>query len=91
MVAVRGLLPVLTAVNELILPVPLDASPIELVVFVQLYTVPVTDPENVIAMVLLPLHKVWFETEFTVGIGFTVTVVAAEVSEQPDVLVTMTR
>ena len=55
-VAVIGKVPVLVAVNEAILPVPLAASPMEVLLFVQLYEVAV--PEKVIAAVVEPLQRI---------------------------------
>jgi hypothetical protein len=66
---------VLTAVKEAILPVPLVARPMAGLVFVHVKLVPVTEPVKITAAVLAPLHKAWFETGDTLGIGFTVTVV----------------
>ena len=43
-VAVTGVVPVFIAANEAILPVPLAARPMDGVVLIQLYTVPVTTP-----------------------------------------------
>ncbi len=73
-VAVDGIVPVLTAVKDPILPVPLPVSPIEVFEFVHVYTVPGTLPLKVIAPVLAPLHTTWLETVFTTGLGFTVMV-----------------
>ena len=58
MVAITGVVPVLIVAKEAMFPVPLAASPIDVVLFVQLYVVPVTDPLNVTVAVLEPLHKV---------------------------------
>ncbi len=57
-VAVTGAVPVLTAANEAISPTPLPPRPIEVVLFVQLYTIvpPVAvDPKDT-AVVASPLH-----------------------------------
>lgn len=43
-VAATGAVAVLPAVNDVISPVPFAASPIEVLLFVQLYSVPVTLP-----------------------------------------------
>ena len=43
----------------------------DVVLFVQLYTVPVTAPLKLIAPVEAPLQTVWFDTLLTVGVGFT--------------------
>ena len=58
--------------NDAILPVPLAARPIEVLLFVQLYTVPGTKPVKLTAAVGKPLHTTWLATGFTVGVGFTV-------------------
>lgn len=86
MVAVTGEVPVLMAVKLAILPVPLAARPMEVVLFVQLYTVPgglVTAPVKVTAVVGAPLHTTWFATALTVGIGLTTTVAVIGVPGQP--------
>ena len=74
MVAVTGAVPVLIALKEAMLPVPLAARPIDVVLLVQLYTVPGTAPLKVTAAVGAPLHTTWLGTLFTVGVGFTVMV-----------------
>ena len=48
-VATTGILDVLVAVKEGILPVPLAAKPIEVSLLVQLNVVPDTEPEKLIA------------------------------------------
>jgi hypothetical protein len=80
MVADAGVVPVFVAVNEPILPVPDEASPIEVFVFVQLYVVPLTAPVNVTVAVLPPLHTVWSDDALIVGVGLTVN---TEVSAHP--------
>ena len=85
-VAVTGVVPVLIALNEAMLPVPLAASPIEVVLLVQLYTVPVTAPLNVTADVEEALHTVWLVTVLTVGVGFTVIVNEVDGPKQGKVL-----
>ena len=62
------------AVKLAILPVPLAARPMLVLVLVQLYTVPATAPVKFTAVVLDPLHNTCGNTAFTVGIGFTVMV-----------------
>ena len=58
-VAVIGALVLLVAVNEEILPVPLAARPIAVLLLVQLYTVLVTkDPPNVTVDVPAPTQIV---------------------------------
>jgi hypothetical protein len=66
-VAVTGLTPGFSAVNEAIFPVPLAARPIDGVSLVQLYCV--ATPLKLTAVVDAPLHKVWFDTTFTTGTG----------------------
>ena len=73
-------MPPFVAVNDDISPVPFAARPIEGVLFTQLYTVPGTDPEKVMAAVEVLLHTTWLETAFTVAVGFTVIV---KVFEEP--------
>jgi hypothetical protein len=67
--AVTGALAVFVAVNAAISPVPVAASPIEVALFVQLNVVPLTEPLKLTAVVVAPLHKVWFDTLFTSGVG----------------------
>ena len=57
-VAVTGAVPLLIAANEAMSPTPLPPRPIEVVLFVQLYTIvpPVVGELNVTAVVLPPLH-----------------------------------
>ena len=62
------------AVNEGILPVPLAARPIVGSVFVQLNTVPATEPVKVTGAVGAPLQTTWLAGWFTSGVGLTVTV-----------------
>ena len=57
-VAVTGALVKLIAVKDAILPVPVAANPIVVLLFVQLIEVPLTAPVKVIAFVVAPLHKV---------------------------------
>ena len=74
MVAVTPVEPELVATKEGIFPVPLAARPMEVVLFVQLYTVPGTVPPKLTAAVEEPWHNVWLATAFTVGVGLTVMV-----------------
>ena len=69
MVAVTGVLPVLIAVKVDISPVPIAASPMEGLSFVQLNTVLGTGLLKVIAVVLLLLQTIWSAGSLTVGIG----------------------
>ena len=81
-VAVTGTKPVLIAVNAAIFPVPPAASPIVVLLFVQLYTVPGTLPVKLTAAVNELLQTVWLEMVFTVGEGFTVMVYVLGVPKQ---------
>ena len=58
-VAVTGEVPVLTAVNEAMSPVPFANNPIEGVLFVQLYTIvpPVAVVPKDTAVVASPVHS----------------------------------
>jgi D-ribose pyranose/furanose isomerase RbsD len=71
-VAITGAEPALVAVNEAMLPAPDAARPIEVALFVQLYTVPGTGPVNDIAAVCALLQTVWLLTALTAGVGLTV-------------------
>lgn len=73
-VAVTGAAVLLIAVKLAILPEPLAASPMDVLLFVQLYTVPATFPVKITAAVGCPLHSVWFACALTVGTGLTVIV-----------------
>ena len=57
-VAVTGALDALMAVKAIIFPLPDAASPIDVLLFVQLKVVPLTAPEKFIALVVEALHKV---------------------------------
>lgn len=67
MVATTGAVPVLVAVKDAILPVPLAANPIEGVLFVQLNVVPGTVPVKLTAAVAALLHTVWLAGCATLG------------------------
>jgi len=82
-VAVTGVLPVLVAAKEAMLPFPLVTSPIDGVSLVQPNEVPVTVSTKVMAVVDEPLHKVCGVMSFTVGIGFTVIVNVSGVPAHP--------
>lgn len=58
-VATCGVMPVLMAVKLAILPVPLAARPMLILLLVQLYTVPGTVPVNTTVAVAAPLHTTW--------------------------------
>ena len=72
MVAVARLLPVLMPVKEAILPVPLAASPIEVLLLVQLYTAPGTKLLKFTGIVLKLLQVIWSGILASTGVGFTV-------------------
>jgi len=82
MVAVSTVEPGLAAINEAMLPVPLAASPIAGVLFVQLNTVPGTVPVKLTAVVAVSLHNSWLPTAATFGVGFTVMVNVVEAPVQ---------
>jgi hypothetical protein len=75
-VETRLVFPLFTAVNELISPVPLDAKPVDVVLFVQLKVVPATfnADEKITGFVNTPLQITWLAIASTVGLGFTVIV-----------------
>ena len=73
--------PVLVAVKEPMLPVPLAANPMEVLLLVQAYDVAV--PEKLIAEIVPPLHAVLFVIVLTEGTGFTVTVMLVVVPAHP--------
>lgn len=81
-VATTGAVPLFTAVNEAMSPVPLAASPIEGVLLVQLYTVPVVDPLKLTALVEPLAHTTWLLIAFTLGVGLIVIVKATGVPVQ---------
>lgn len=62
-VAVTAVALLFNALKEAIFPEPLDARPIEVVLFTQLKVVAV--PVKLIAVVAVLLHTTWFETGFT--------------------------
>lgn len=73
--AVTGALPVFTAVNAGILPVPFAGNPIEGLLFVQAYVeILLSVPVNDTALVVDLLHNAWSDGCATDGIGFTVIV-----------------
>jgi hypothetical protein len=63
--------PLLVAINAAILPVPVEASPIPVLLFIQVYVAPATELPKVSVDVSVPLHKVWLKPPVTVGVGFT--------------------
>lgn len=72
MVALMGELPVLVAVNAGMVPFPLAARPMAVLLFAQLNVVPPTGPVGVTKVEEVPLHRVWFGMVVTLGVGFTV-------------------
>lgn len=83
MMALIAVMPLLIAVNGLMFPFPLAAKPIDVLLFVQLYEVPATDPVKVIRLVRSPLHILWFAGCATLGTGLTVMVNVSAVPGQP--------
>ena len=73
-VETTGEVPLLCPVKEAIVPVPLLPSPIVVLLLLQEYAVPVTEPLKLIALTVLELHTSCPETGFTVGVGFTLIV-----------------
>lgn len=82
-VAVTAVVPALTAVNDAMFPVPLAASPIPGVLFVQLNIVPDTAPVKLIAEVEAPLHTIWLPGFVTEAVGLTIIVKIIGVPVQP--------
>jgi hypothetical protein len=74
MVAVIGAAVALVAVKLGILPVPEAASPIAVLLLVQLYTVPATVPVKFTGAVPDPLQSNWSAGWLTLAVGFTVMV-----------------
>ena len=58
MVAITGAVVKLVAVKDPISPVPLAASPIEVLLFVQVKVVLLTAPLNIMKAVTAPLHNI---------------------------------
>ena len=71
-VAVIGAVVLFVAVNDGMFPDPLAASPMAVLLFVQVNIVPLTGANKVVAVTLAPLQCVWFGTVVTVGVGLTV-------------------
>jgi hypothetical protein len=76
MVAITVNIVALVAVKAAMFPVPLAASPILVVLFVQLYTMvpPVVGLLKLTAVVVPPLQTVWLVGCVTVAVGLTVMV-----------------
>lgn len=72
MVATCVVVPLLVAVKDGILPVPLAARPIVVFVFVQENTVPATGPLKSTGSVAALLHRDWLAGSTTEGVGLTV-------------------
>lgn len=73
MVAVMGVLPGLAVVKLLMLPVPPAARPMEVLVLVQVYVVPLMEEVKANAPVADPAQKTVSCGTTTLGAGFTVT------------------
>jgi hypothetical protein len=73
-VPVIGVLPVLVALNDVIFPVPLAASPMAVLVLVQVYVTPVRELLKLIAPVAVPAHNTMFAGTTTSGAGLIVIV-----------------
>ena len=84
MVAITGQVPLLTAVNEAMFPVPEAARPMLVVLLVQAYVVvpPVLVVSYVTVVVEPALQTTWLAGWFTWPSGFTVTVTPEAVLEQ---------
>jgi len=82
-IAIISDVPVFAAVNDGILPVPLDASPILLLVFVQENVPPDGVLVKLVAATVPVLQTEIFDGTETVGVGFTVTVYVDEVPAHP--------
>ena len=72
MLAATAVMPVFTAVNAAMFPVPLPANPMEGVLLVHVYDVPV--PKKFKAFVVAELQSTWSGKPCTFGVGFTVIV-----------------
>jgi len=73
-VAVMGEVVALMPVNEGILPEPLAARPIAVLLFVHVNVVPLTGPDTLVTGAITPAQYVWLLIELTVGVGLTVIV-----------------
>ena len=73
-VAVTGFAVIFVPVNEGVLPVPLDASPIVVLEFVHAKVVPGVVLVNAEAATETPLQTVMFAGTTTTGVGFIVIV-----------------
>ena len=68
-VAVIGEVVASVAMNEGILPEPLAASPIAVLLFVHVNVVPLTGPDKFVIGIVAPAQYVWLLIEFTVAVG----------------------
>lgn len=82
-VATIGAKVVLLAAKEPMSPIPDAASPIDVVVLVQSYCVPGTEPLKFTVGVNAVLHTTMFAGSTTVGVGFTLMVKCCVVPVQP--------
>jgi len=69
-----GVVPALTAVKDVISPVPEEANPMDELLLSQLNVVPLTNPPNEIPVKEAPLQSVCELIGFTVGVGLTLMV-----------------
>ena len=82
-VAVTAFEPALVPLNAAMFPVPLAPRPIEVLSFVQLKVVPLTEPEKTIAVVALLLQTTWLAGSVTVGVGLALIVNDCDGPVQP--------
>lgn len=82
-VAISITLEVLVAVNDAILPLPVAANPILVLLFVQLNVVPLTELLKFTAEVAARLHNTWFDGAATIGVGLTLIVKLCALPEHP--------
>jgi hypothetical protein len=82
-VAVIGAAVLFVAVKAAILPAPVPASPIDIVLLLHAKVVPVVVLLNVNALWVAPLQSVWLPGTITLGVGFTVIVKFCDVPTQP--------
>lgn len=85
-VATCGVVPKLVALNDGILPLPFGPSPIDVLLFVQLYVIvpPVLGLLNIMGVVIVWLHSAMSGLSSTTGLGFTVMVNDIVVPIQPE-------
>ena len=82
-VAVIGDVVALVPVKEGILPEPVAARPIAVLLFVHVNVVPLTGPDTLVTGAITPAQYVWLPIELTVGVGLTVIVNADGVPIHP--------